>query len=258
MPLHRLIPCLDVRDGRIVKGVQFQNLRDAGDPVEQASLYQDQGADEIVMLDVSATPEGRRASMHTVERLRAALCIPLTVGGGVRTIEDAASLLTAGADKVGVNTAAVKDPALISRLADRFGVQCIVLAVDAKATMPGVWEVVVRSGTQRASLDALAWCQRGASLGAGELLLTSIDRDGTHEGYDLDLIKRVTASVRVPVIASGGASCTHHLVEAIEAGADAVLAASMFHDGDASVSEVKAQMAAMGVPVRLLREEIRR
>lgn len=252
MPLKRLIPCLDVRDGRVVKGVRFADLRDAGDPVERASLYQAQGADEIVMLDVSATPEGRRASLMTVERLRRALSIPLTVGGGVRTVDDASALLAAGADKVGVNTAAVEHPPLITRLADRFGVQCIVLAVDAQRAAPDVWQVVVRSGTERLDRDAVAWCGQGAALGAGEVLLTSVDRDGTHEGYDLNLVRAVTRAVGVPVIASGGASTVGHLVEALDAGAEAVLAASMFHDGTTSIGAVKAELARRAVPVRLL------
>lgn len=251
MLTRRLIPCLDVRDGRVVKGVRFSGLRDAGDPVEQATRYEQAGADELVMLDVSATPDGRKTALETVRALRAVLSIPLTVGGGVRTIDDALALLQAGADKVGVNTAAVEHPETISALATQVGAQCVVLAIDAARSTEGDgWLVVTRSGTNRTPLDAVEWARRGESLGAGEILLTSWDRDGTHSGYDLDLLAAVCGSVRIPVIASGGASSAAHMAEAIEAGADAVLAASIFHDNKTTVREVKDQLAARGVEVR--------
>jgi len=246
----RLIPCLDVRDGRVVKGVRFADLRDAGCPVACASAYAAQGADEIALLDITATTEGRSNRLQTVRDVRAALTIPLTVGGGVRTVEHAAALLGAGADKVGVNTAAVRNPRLLADLADRFGRQCVVLAIDAAAAGDG-WEVVVASGRERTGLDAVDWAVRAAALGAGEILLTSWDRDGTREGYDLELVSAVSSAVRVPVIASGGASGPAHLVSALEAGASAVLAASIFHDGDYAVSTLKTELRNRGVEVRL-------
>jgi imidazoleglycerol phosphate synthase cyclase subunit len=246
----RIIPCLDVRDGRVVKGVQFQGLRDAGDPAELAAAYELQGADEIVVLDVSATPEGRGTQVDTVRRVRERLSIPLTVGGGVRTADDASRLLDAGADKVGVNTAAVSDPALLTVLADRFGRQCTVLALDA-AARDGGWEVVTLSGKRRTGIDAVAWAREAAERGAGEILLTSWDRDGTRSGYDLALLAAVSRAVRVPVIASGGAASAEHLAEALEAGASAVLAASIFHDGDTTVASVKEALRAAGQEVRL-------
>ncbi len=254
MPVPRVIPCLDVRDGRVVKGVRFENLRDAGDPVEQAALYERQGADEIVMLDVSATPQGRRASLRTVAAIRKVLSIPLTVGGGVQDVADAAAMLEAGADKIGVNTAAVKNPALLEALAKQFGSQCVVLALDALAYGKGRWRVVVRSGQETVPLDALGWAIEATQRGAGEILLTSVDRDGTHSGYDLALIQAVSGTVGVPVIASGGAASPEHLVEALRAGADAVLAASIFHDGIFSVAWVKQEIAAAGFAVRPIEE----
>jgi len=250
MPAARVIPCLDVRDGRVVKGVQFQNLRDAGSPVEQAALYEAQGADELVMLDVSATVEGRRAALATVHAIRQVLSIPLTVGGGVRTVEDASAMLSAGADKIGVNTAAVKDPQLLTRLADKFGAQCIVIAIDAAAHVNRAWRVVVRSGEERTPLDAVAWATEATQRGAGEILLTSVDRDGTHSGYDLPLLRAVSQAVRVPVIASGGAANPGHLIEAVHAGADAVLAASIFHDSVFPISQVKIQLREAGIRIR--------
>ena len=251
MLTRRLIPCLDVRDGRVVKGVRFAGLRDAGDPVEQATRYERAGADELVMLDVSATPDGRGTALETVRALRAVLSIPLTVGGGVRKIDDALALLKAGADKVGINTAAVDDPETIRRLSTQVGAQCVVLAIDAaRSAEDDRWVVVTRSGTNRTPLDAVEWARRGESLGAGEILLTSWDRDGTHSGYDLELLGAVCGSVRIPVIASGGASSATHMAEAIEAGADAVLAASIFHDNKTTVFEIKNQLAACGVEVR--------
>lgn len=250
MLTRRVIPCLDCRDGRVVKGVRFAGLRDAGSPPELAAAYEAQGADEIILLDVSATPEQRATQVETVRAVRAVLSIPLTVGGGVRSIENARALLEAGADKVGVNTAAVRDPSLISALAAQFGCQCTVLAVDAAATLSGGWEVVILSGQHRTGLEALAWCRDAVERGAGEILLTSWDRDGTRSGYDLDLLAAVCRAVTVPVIASGGAATPEHLHAALAAGADAVLAASIFHDGDYTVGDVKQALAAKGMPVR--------
>lgn len=249
MLTRRVVPCLDCRDGRVVKGVRFQNLRDSGDPVELAALYEEQGADEIVLLDISATPEERGHHHATVARVRERLSIPLTCGGGVRGADDARALLEAGADKVAVNTAAVARPALIGEIAERFGSQCAVLAIDAART-DGGWQVVVRSGVERTGREAVAWAREAERLGAGEVLLTSWDRDGTRSGYDLDLIGAVAAAVNVPVVASGGASSAGHLSEALAAGADAVLAASIFHDGDMTVGQVKARLALDGYPIR--------
>lgn len=247
----RVIPCLDVRGGRVVKGVKFQGLRDAGDPAELASRYEREGADEIVVLDVSATTEDRAAAYDTVSAVRRAVGIPVTVGGGVRAVDDAARLLDAGADRVSVNSAAVVEPDLIKLIADRFGVQCCVVAIDAAAASSDSWEVVTNSGTNRTGIDVVAWSQRCEALGAGEILLTSWDRDGTKSGYDLDLLRAVTGVVRIPVVASGGASGAAHMAEACNAGAGAVLAASIFHDGVMTVSDVKKQLDAVGVPVRL-------
>lgn len=249
MLTRRVIPCLDVRDGRVVKGVRFQGLRDAGDPVEQAERYAKEGADELVILDVSATPEGRGHAVETTAAVRAVLDVPLTVGGGVRTVDDAEALLAAGADKVAVNSAAVRDPSLLTRLAERFGVQCTVLALDAAREGDG-WTVVVRSGTDRTGKDAVEWARRAAELGAGEILLTSWDRDGTGEGYDLSLLRSVRAAVSVPIIASGGAAHPAHLAEGLEAGADAVLAATIFHDAHYTVGAVKQSLRVAGLPVR--------
>lgn len=250
MAAPRLIPCLDVSDGRVVKGVQFQNLRDAGDPVTQASMYQDQGADEIVILDVSATPEGRGHAVETTSSVRQVLSIPLTVGGGVRKVEDALALLEAGADKVAVNSAAVKRPELIGELADRFGSQCTVLAVDAARRGDGRWEVVVDGGRVRTGRDVEGWVRSAAVLGAGEILLTSWDQDGTRSGYDLDLIKVVTAAVDIPVIASGGADNADDLEDALSSGATAALIASILHDGVTTVGSLKRQLLANGTEVR--------
>ncbi|MDX2145980.1 MAG: imidazole glycerol phosphate synthase subunit HisF [Planctomycetota bacterium] len=249
----RVIPCLDVRDGRVVKGVRFSGLRDAGSPVELASAYEAQGADELVMLDVSATPDGRATAIHTVEAIRQVIGIPLTVGGGVRSIDDARRLLEAGADKVGVNTAAVQDPGLLTLLRDRFGRQCVVLALDAARSRDSGegWRVVVKSGQDHLSLDAVQWAIEAERRGAGEILLTSWDRDGTRAGYDLELIAAISSAVGVPVIASGGAATPAHLAEALRAGADAVLAASIFHDGEYTVAGVKRALRALGVAVRL-------
>ena len=224
----RIIPCLDVRDGRVVKGVQFASLKDAGSPEELAAAYEKTGADEVVVLDVSATPEGRANQIDTVREVRSQLSIPLTVGGGVRKLEDAARLLLAGADKVSVNTAAVVNPSLLSELASQFGSQCTVIAIDAaKKSSPSdksnsEWEVVIRSGSERPGLDAIEWAKQAEQLGAGEILLTSWDRDGTRSGYDLPLLSAVSNAVNIPVIASGGANSPQHLIEAVHAGADAV------------------------------------
>ncbi|MEL6339386.1 MAG: imidazole glycerol phosphate synthase subunit HisF [Myxococcota bacterium] len=246
----RVIPCLDVRDGRVVKGVKFQGLRDAGDPRELAARYEEQGADELVLLDVSATQEGRRAHIDTIRAVRAELSIPLTVGGGVRSLDDAQTLLEAGADKVSVNTAAVREPQLLSRMAAEFGRQCTVLAIDAIRRDTDGWSVVVRSGSEDVGWDALEWAGRGTSLGAGEILLTSWDRDGTHEGYDLELLRLTSQRVRVPVIASGGAAGPIHMAEGLEAGADAVLAASIFHFSTFTVESLKGELAEHGIEVR--------
>jgi len=249
MLTSRVIPCLDVRDGRIVKGVKFQDLRDAGDPAERAARYADGGADEIVILDISATPEGRAHATDVVAAVRARVAVPLTVGGGVRTTTDARRLLAAGADKVAVNTAAVKRPALLAEMSEAFGCQCVVLAVDA-AAVAGGWEVVIRSGRERSGRDVLAWVREATAVGAGEILLTSFDRDGTREGYDLDLIRCVSNAVDVPVVASGGARGVRSLADALRAGASAVLAASLFHDDDVPVRAVKAALLEAGLEIR--------
>jgi imidazole glycerol phosphate synthase glutamine amidotransferase subunit len=249
-PTARVIPCLDVNAGRVVKGVKFAGLRDAGAPDERAALYEAQGADEIVILDVSATTEGRKTQADTVRAVRAVLGIPLTVGGGVSEPDDARRLLDAGADKVAINTAAVEQPGRVGALAERFGRQCVVVAIDAARTPGGTFEVVTRSGKHRTGIDAVAWAREAADRGAGEILLTSFDQDGTRSGYDLPLLRAVSGAVRVPVIASGGAATVEHLRDALDAGADAVLAASIFHDNDTTVGEVKAALARLGVRVR--------
>jgi cyclase len=245
----RIIPCLDVSHGRVVKGIRFQGLRDAGDPADRAALYEVQGADEIVILDVSATPEARGNQVETVARVRARLGIPLTVGGGVRTIDDARALLEAGADKISLNTAAVHRPELLAEIALRFGRQCTVLAIDA-ARRDGGCEVLIKGGREGPGIDAIEWAIEGTGRGAGEILLTSWDRDGTRAGYDLELTRAVADAVRAPVIASGGAATPADLKAAFDAGADAVLAASIFHDDDMTVAEVKRALAILGVHVR--------
>ena len=250
MLMRRVIPCLDVHAGRVVKGIQFQALRDAGDPVELARIYAQQGADELVMLDVSATPEGREHALTTVREVRRQLPLPLTVGGGVRKLEDATALLEAGADKVAVNTAAVSRPELLGEMASAFGCQCTVLALDAARAGNG-WQVVVRSGRDRLELDVVEWAQAAVEEGAGEILLTSWDRDGTGSGYDLELLQAVCGAVGVPVIASGGAETAEHMAQALLAGADAVLAASILHDGHTTVSAIKRRLASLGMEVRL-------
>lgn len=250
MLMRRVIPCLDVHAGRVVKGIQFQALRDAGEPVELAKIYAQQGADELVLLDVSATPEGREHALTTVREVRRQLPLPLTVGGGVRKLEDATALLEAGADKVAVNTAAVSRPELLGEMASAFGCQCTVLALDAARAGKG-WQVVVRSGRDRLELDVVEWAQVAVEEGAGEILLTSWDRDGTGSGYDLELLQAVCGAVGVPVIASGGAETAEHMAQALLAGADAVLAASILHDGHTTVSAIKRRLASLGMEVRL-------
>jgi imidazoleglycerol phosphate synthase cyclase subunit len=250
MLMRRVIPCLDVHAGRVVKGIQFQARRDAGDLVELAEIYAEQGADELVLLDVSATPEGREHAAPTVRSVRRRLPIPLTVGGGVRELADARALLEAGADKVAVNTAAVSRPALLGEMAREFGRQCTVLALDAARVGDG-WRVMVRSGRDRLALDVVEWARTAVEAGAGEILLTSWDRDGTGAGYDLELLKAVCDAVSVPVIASGGAESAEHMAQALLAGADAVLAASILHDGQTTVSAIKRRLAALGMEVRL-------
>jgi imidazoleglycerol phosphate synthase cyclase subunit len=250
MAAPRVIPCLDVDAGRVVKGVRFQDLRDAGDPVAQAARYQAQGADEIVILDVSATPEGRGHAVETTASVRDVLSIPLTVGGGVRSPVDAQGLLEAGADKVAVNSAAVERPDLVRSLARRFGSQCTVLAVDAARVEGRGWEVVVNGGRTRTGTDVVSWVRRGVELGAGEILLTSWDRDGTRAGYDLELLGAVTQSVGVPMIASGGAATAAHLAEALAAGATGALVASILHDGITTVTTLKSELRKAGIGVR--------
>jgi cyclase len=252
MLTRRVIPCLDVRSGRVVKGVRFASLRDMGDPAAHARFYDREGADEIVMLDVTASSEGRAAWLPTIEAVADALTVPLTVGGGVRSVEDVRSMLAAGADRVSLNTAAVEDPPLIAASARRFGVQCVVVAVDARR-VPGtsVWEVVVYGGRKGTGRDAIAWLREAELLGAGEILLTSMDRDGTLAGYDLDLLRAARSAVGIPIIASGGAGRAHHFVDAFrEGGADAVLAASLFHDRTVAIGDLKTHLSGEGVHVR--------
>ncbi|MDX2192496.1 MAG: imidazole glycerol phosphate synthase subunit HisF [Gemmatimonadales bacterium] len=249
MLARRIIPCLDVQGGRVVKGVHFEALRDAGDPVEQAARYDAQGADELVFLDISASAEERRTTLDMVSRVADAIFIPFTVGGGIRAVEDAARTLRAGADKVAVNTAAVRDPALVTRLAEAFGVQCVVAAVDVKRTGDR-WTVFVTGGREATPLDGVAWIAELERLGAGEILLTSMDRDGTQQGYDLELLRQAAAAVRIPVIASGGAGGLPDLAAALDAGAHGVLAASIFHYEGSTVPEARRYLASRGYPVR--------
>ncbi|MBX3154602.1 MAG: imidazole glycerol phosphate synthase subunit HisF [Deltaproteobacteria bacterium] len=251
---RRIIPCLDVKDGRVVKGINFVQLRDAGDPVACAAAYDAQGADEICYLDISAAPEGRATLVDVVARTADQVFAPLTVGGGVRSVGDAERLLEAGADKIAINTAAIRSPQLVTACAARFGSQAIVVAVDAKRRVPTSaidgWEVYSHGGRTPEGLDGLAWCRRLADLGAGELLVTSMDRDGTGAGYDLELVRAVAGAVPIPVIASGGVGELAHLAAGLEAGADAVLAASIFHFGRHTIDEAKAFLAAAGIEVR--------
>ncbi|MBL8672766.1 MAG: imidazole glycerol phosphate synthase subunit HisF [Alphaproteobacteria bacterium] len=247
----RVIPCLDVKDGRVVKGVNFVDLRDAGDPVEQARIYDAAGADELCFLDITASHEDRATLYDVVSRTAEACFMPLTVGGGVRAVEDVRRLLLAGADKVSINTAAVKEPDLVRRAAEKHGSQCIVVAVDAKSVAPGRWEVFTHGGRTATGIEAIGWAERMARLGAGEILLTSMDRDGTRQGFDLALTRAVADAVPVPVIASGGVGTLQHLADGVTQGrAAAVLAASIFHFGTFSIGQAKAALAAAGVPVR--------
>ena len=250
MLLKRIIPCLDVQDGRVVKGVGFQSLRDAGDPVFQAARYDAEGADEIVVLDVSATVEGRSTMIETIRAVREVISIPLVAGGGVRSIEDAARLLESGADKVSINSAAVRRPELIAELSERFGRQCVVVAIDSTRRNDGGWEVVVDGGRTSTGIDVIDWALRSVELGAGEMLLTSRDRDGTGLGYDLDLVRGVTESVSVPVIASGGARTASDLESAFEAGATGALLAGVLHDRITSITSLRLELAALGRELR--------
>ena len=251
MLAKRIIPCLDVRDGRVVKGVNFVNIRDAGDPVALAKFYSDQGADEIVFLDITATSDKRDTVADVVERTASQVFVPLTVGGGIRTLEDFQRLLRAGADKISVNSAAVQDPTLISRAAERFGSQCVVLAIDARKRTDGTFEVVTAGGRTPTGLDAVEWAQQGEALGAGEILLTSMDADGTKAGFDLEMTRSVTQAVSIPVSASGGCGTLEHFAQVFqETGCDAALAASLFHFGELTVPQVKDFLRGKNIPVR--------
>jgi cyclase len=251
MLTKRVIPCLDVTDGRVVKGTKFLNLRDAGDPVECAIAYNLQGADELVFLDITASSDGRDTMVDVVRRTAEQCFMPLTVGGGIRTVADMRRMLLAGADKVGVNTAAVQNPALVSEGSVAFGAQCIVVAIDAKRDGKGSWEVYTHGGRTPTGIDAIAWAKEVADRGAGEILLTSMDADGTKAGYDCELTAAISEAIALPVIASGGAGDVSHMVEVLDRGkADAVLAASIFHFGETTVGDVKRALAAAGVPVR--------
>lgn len=256
MLAKRIIPCLDIQDGRVVKGVNFVNLRDAGDPVEQARLYNEAGADELVFLDITATHRGHETVVDVVRRVAEQVFMPLAVGGGIRSVEDMRQILLAGADKVSVNSAAVRNPLILTEGAERFGAQCIVLAIDAKRSSnvgeAPRWEVYIGGGRIPTGINALEWAQRGVSIGAGEILLTSMDRDGTLAGYDLELTRQVAEAVPVPVIASGGAGAMAHFKDVFNTGkADAALAASLFHDGFLSISALKSYLDAEGVPIRM-------
>jgi imidazole glycerol-phosphate synthase subunit HisF len=254
MLAKRIIPCLDVKDGRVVKGTRFVGLRDAGDPVEQAMRYDAERADELCFLDITASHEGRASMLDVIRRTADSVFIPLTVGGGVRTLDDFAAILGAGADKVSVNTAALADPDLVRRAAEHYGSQCVVVAIDARRDTEGRsasgWEVYTHGGRTPAGVDAVEWARRVEALGAGEILLTSMDRDGTRDGYDLPLLRAVTAAVRIPVIASGGAGGLEHLHQALDAGAHAVLAASIFHYGEQTIADARRYLAERGHPVR--------
>ena len=252
MLAKRIIPCLDVTGGRVVKGVNFVELRDAGDPVEIAARYNEQGADELTFLDITATSDGRDLILHMIEAVASQVFIPLTVGGGVRTVEDVRRLLNAGADKTSFNSAAVADPEVIRAASAKYGAQCIVVAIDAKRNERGGWDVYTHGGRRNTGLDAVFWARQMADYGAGEILLTSMDRDGTKSGFDLDLTKAVSDAIDIPVIASGGVGNLDHLADGIRlGGADAVLAASIFHYGEYTVGQAKQRMAERGIPVRL-------
>lgn len=247
----RIIPCLDVNEGRVVKGVNFVDLIDAGDPVEQAKVYNDQGADELCFLDITASHEGRDTIYDVVRRTADCVFMPLTVGGGVRTLSDIRKLLEAGADKISINSAAIKNPDFIKEAANKCGSQCIVVAIDAKQTAPGKWEIFTHGGRNATGIDAIEWARRMADYGAGELLLTSMDRDGTKAGFDIELTRTISDAVHVPVIASGGVGNLQHLVDGIQEGhASAVLAASIFHFGEHTISEAKEYMANANIPIR--------
>jgi cyclase len=251
MLAKRIIPCLDVKDGRVVKGIQFVNLRDAGDPVEQARLYDRMGADELVFLDITASPEGRKTTAEMVRRVADEVFLPLTVGGGIRGEEDMRLILLAGADKVSVNTAAVQQPEILTAGAERFGSQCVVLAIDARRRIDGGWEVYTHGGRIPTGIDAIDWARRGVGLGAGEILLTSMDADGGLKGYDIELTRAIAEAVDVPVIASGGAGKLEHFAEVLTVGkADAALAASLFHDQQLTVGQVKRYLLECGLPIR--------
>lgn len=248
----RVIPCLDVKDGRVVKGINFVDLRDAGDPVEQAKIYDAAGADELCFLDITASSDNRETIFDVVRKTAEQCFMPLTVGGGVRTVENVRDLLLSGADKVSINTAAVNRPELVQEAAEKFGSQCIVVAIDAKSTAPGRWEVFTHGGREPTGLDAIEWARKMERLGAGEILLTSMDRDGTRQGFDIPLTSAIADALRIPVIASGGVGTLDHLVDGIRDGhATAVLAASIFHFGEYTIHQAKAHMAGAGVPVRL-------
>jgi cyclase len=249
----RVIPCLDVKDGRVVKGVNFVALRDAGDPVEQAAVYDAAGADELTFLDITASHENRDTILDVVSRTAARVFLPLTVGGGIRAVEDIRRLLLAGADKASINSAAVARPELVREAAEKFGSQCVVVAVDAKQVAPGRWSVFTHGGRRDTGMDAVAWCRQVTALGAGEILLTSMDRDGTGRGFDTDLLRAVCGAVRVPVVASGGVGTLQHFVEGAAAGATGLLAASVFHFGTFTIAQVKAALGEAGLPVRLPR-----
>lgn len=252
MLAKRIIPCLDVDNGRVVKGVQFVDIKDAGDPVEVAQRYNEQGADEITFLDITATHHGRETTYHTVERMAETVFVPLTVGGGVRKVDDIRHLLNAGADKVSINSAAIFNPEFVGEAAARFGSQCIVVAIDAKKVGDNQWEIFTHGGRKATGIDAVAWAVKMAGFGAGELLVTSMDSDGTKNGYDIALMKRITDSVNVPVIASGGVGNLQHLADGVlQGGVDAVLAASIFHFGEYTVGEAKQFMAQQGIEMRL-------
>jgi cyclase len=252
MLAKRIIPCLDVKEGRVVKGVNFVGLRDAGDPVEQAKAYDEMGADELIFLDISATHEGKETMLDVVGRVAEQVFLPLTVGGGIRSVADARRTLLAGADKIGVNSAAVANPALLSESAKKFGAQCVVLAIDAKKSGDS-WEVYTHGGRKATGLDAIAWAKRGVELGAGEILLTSMDADGTLAGYNLELTRAVADAVNVPVNASGGAGKVSHFADAVTlGGADAALAASLFHDKVLTIAEVKEELRRRNIPVRII------
>jgi len=252
MLTKRIIPCLDVKDGRVVKGVNFVNLRDEGDPVELAQFYDQEGADELVFLDITASHEERNIMLNIVEKTAANVFIPFTIGGGIRTLDDMRRILMAGADKVSVNSAAVKNPEIITEGARRFGSQCIVVAIDARRRGDSSWEVYIHGGRKPTGLDVLEWAKRAEESGAGEILLTSMDADGTKDGYDIELLRVVSGSVNIPVIASGGAGKPEHLKEALEEGqADAVLAASIFHEKEYSIRQIKEYLSRQGIPVRV-------